>query len=91
MLIYYEPPLPTVQQSDIHLSDFFVLFILVNLLEGIERKYDEPEKQYKFMTINCLFCEKKCMYEQTLLSHLNYVHFKQGTDVPRERSKVNYS
>jgi len=73
VLIYYELLLPTVQQSDTYLSEFFVLFFLVNLLEGIARNYDEQEKKYKFITMKCLFCDKSFMYEQTFLSHLSFV------------------
>lgn len=69
----------------------FVLFVLVNFQEGIQREYGDPVKRCTFVTINCLFCEKKFIYEETFLCHLNYVHFKQSTVVPRERPTVSYS
>ncbi|KAL4132252.1 hypothetical protein QTP88_009444 [Uroleucon formosanum] len=55
----------------------FICKIVSNFPEGIERNYDVPEKQNKFIAINYLFCEQKFMYEQSLLYHLSNVHFRQ--------------
>jgi len=74
-----------------YLSEFFVLFFLVNFLGGIERNYDVQEHHYKFITMNCCFCGKGFLFEQTLLFHLSNYHVKKISNIPRERPKVSYS
>ncbi|KAE9528735.1 hypothetical protein AGLY_012310, partial [Aphis glycines] len=71
-----------------YLSEFFVLFFLVNLLGGIERNYDVQEHRYKFIIMKCCFCGKGFLFEQTLLFHISNYHVKKISNIPRERPKV---